>query len=259
MQTLFFFHNSNWFYPLWAILFVISLILLWYYREKWHKGFDAFFWFILLSVIVVYCPLLAEVLVPRFMNSASEYERLGWLFFEVPLISYVFIMLAKEFKSRKHTIIFAIAFLGLLFFFGSPDNRNYFKKASNPYKISQDAVEICQKIDALSPQGPVILCVQLDSITSYYYGDHLDGALYYGIRMYESRFRLTYNCISKEQFSQDSFPLSKNIPSDTDYYLCPKVRSLYHELERLGYHYIDESENYAIFRNEQKLVNGEAS
>ena len=259
VQTLLFFHNSNWFYPFWALLFSISLMLLWFYKEKWRKGFNVFFWPILLAVVIVYCPLLAKILVPRFMDSAAEYERLAWLFFEVPLMSYVFIMLTTEFKERKNALIFAMAFLALLFFFGSPDNRNYFKKADNPYKISQDAVTLCNKINALSPQGPVVLSVQLSSIDRYYYGDQLDGALYYGIRMYESRFRLKYNCIPKEQYSQDNFQLSNDLPADIDYYLCPKADNLYRELNRLGYIYVDETENFAIFHNEQKPTNGEGS
>ena len=255
MQDILLLHNSKWFYPVWALLFVLSLALLWFNRKKWRQGYDTFFWLIVLAIVIVYCPLLAKALIPRFLPSYGEYERLSWVFFEIPLLSYMLIMLTKSFSTQKIRYIFVAAFLSVLVLIGRPDNRNFFQKAQNQYKISPDAVSVCNKIDALSPDGPIVLCVQFGYWAPYYSGNGTDGTLYYGIRMYDSRFRLHHVYVPPERYSWDVFKISDDLPADIDYYLCPKVDVVYRELERLGYTYVDESENFAIFQNQNKQEN----
>ena len=252
MQNIFLLHNSKWFFPFWALLFVLSLILLWFSRKKWRQGFDTFFWLIILALVIVYCPLLARILIPHFLPSYGEYERLSWVFFEIPLLSYVLIMLTKSFSSQRLQRLFVAAFLTVIILIGSPDNRNFFQNAPNQYKISPDAVSVCNKINSLSPKGPVILCVQFGYWAPYYSGNGLDGALYYGIRMNESRFRLRHVYVPPERYSWDVFKIADDLPTDIDYYICPKEDIVYRELERLGYKYVDESENFAIFKNQNK-------
>ena len=259
MQTIVLFHNSKWFSPIWALLFAMSLLVLWYQRDKWKKAYDTFFWLIILAVIAIYCPLLAKILIPRFLPSYAEYERLAWVFFEIPLISYVLIKLSENISDKKSRYLFVACILIVLVFIGKPDNRDFFKKAQNQYKISSDAITICQKMDDISPDGSPILCILLNSHDSYWFGSGLDGDLYYGIRLYESRFRLLYHYASPEEYAQDDYRLANQLPSDIDYFLCPKVNNIYKELERLGYTYVDESENFAIFHNENKSQNGEGS
>ena len=259
MQTIFMFHNSKWFAPTWVLLFTMSLILLWYQRDKWKKAYDTFFWLIVLAVIVVYCPVLAKILIPRFLPSFAEYERLSWIFFEIPLISYVLIRLTNGIAEKKTRYLFAACVLVVLVLIGSPDNRNFFRKAQNQYKISQDAVAICDKLNTLSPKGSPILCVMLNSHNSYWFGSGQDGNLYYGIRMYESRFPLLYHYASSEEYAQDDYILANSLPAEIDYFLCPKNDNIYRELERLGYSYVDESENFAIFHNGNAIQNGGGS
>ncbi len=111
MQSIFMFHNSKWFAPIWVLLFALSLIVLWFRRDKWKKGYEVFFWLIILALLIVYCPLLAKILIPRFLPSFAEYERLSWIFFEIPLISYVLIMLSKSFSDKKNRYLFVGCFL----------------------------------------------------------------------------------------------------------------------------------------------------
>lgn len=250
METIILFHNSKWYNPIWALLFTLCLVLLWVYRKRWEKGYDAFFWFIIVSIGVVYCPLLANILVPRFLPSYAEYERLSWIFFEVPLISYVLIKLAMEIKNKKKCYLFVACFLVLFVFIGSPDNRVFYQKPENKYRVSQDAITICDKLDELSPKGPIVLCVQLENARNYQTGSGLDGMLYYGIRTYGSRFRLQYVDIHPERYEEGEFTLNEELSENIDYYLCPKVEKIYQELVRRGYAYVDESENFAIFRNQ---------
>ena len=248
METIITFHNSKWFYPIWALFFTLSLMLIWWRRKSWQKGYDSFFWLVIGATVIIYCPLLASILVPRFLPSWGEYERLAWIFFEIPILVYVVIKLSEDLKTKKSRCLFLLAILAILILFGSPDNRNYFTKPQNKYKISQDAVTICDKIDQLEPEGKQNLCIMLDSSDAYHSGNGLGGALYYGIRSYSSRFPLTYITVSPEEYLQDNYIMSVKIPSDTAYFVCPKADTVYRELERLGYAYIDESENYSIFK-----------
>ena len=252
MQTVVLLHNSKWFSTVWAVLFVLSLILLWSYRKKWNTGYNAFFWIIVISIGILYCPVFANILIPHFLPSYAEYERLAWLFFEIPLISYVLLMLAAEFTEKRDRYLFIAVCLAILLLLGSPDNRNLFRKPENQYKISQDSVDICDKLNSLSPQGQIVLCVQLDSVDVFRYGNGLDGQLFYGIRTYESRFSLRRRYVAPERYQQDGFVLADELPNDIDYYIAPKADRVYRELDRLGYTYIDESDHFAIFFNQNK-------
>lgn len=257
METIFLFHNSKWFTSTWVLLFTLSLIVLWVNRTRWIKGYKTFFWLIVVSILIVYCPLLAIILVPRFLPSFAEYERLSWVFFEIPLISYTLIMLAMDFKSKRNRYLFVAFFLILFMFIGSPDNRSFYLKAKNKYRISQDAVEICDKIDKLSPNGSVVICVQLEHGSHYQNGSGIDGMLYYGIRTYESRFQLQYTDIHPERYAEGNFYLFEDLSPDIDYYLCPKAGNIYRTMASYGYVYIGESENFAILQNKNKHKNGE--
>ena len=233
-------------------------MLLWFRRKKWKTGYNTFFWVVVISVGVLYCPVFANILIPRFLPSFAEYERLAWIFFDVPLLSYVLLMLTEDFYKPRDRYLFVAVFLAVLILVGSPDNRNFFEKPQNRYKISQDSVDICNKLNDLSPKGSVVLCIQLDSIRVYRSGTGLDGTLFYGIRAYESRFALRRRYVAHELYEQDGFVLADELPADIDYYIAPKADQVYRELERLGYTYIDESENFAIFRNMSKQPNGES-
>lgn len=248
METIITFHNAKWFYPIWALFFALSLILIWWRRKEWQKGYATFFWLVTGAMVIVYCPLLAYTLVPRFLPSWGEYERLAWIFFELPICVYAAMNLSEDLESKKSRRLFLLAVLAILIVFGSPDNRNYYSKPQNKYKISQDAVTICDKIDALSPKGKANVCIMLDSADAYRSGNGLGGTLYYGIRSYESRILLTFIAVSPEEYLQDNYTMSVDIPSGTDFFISPKTNTVYRELERLGYTYIDESENYSIFK-----------
>ena len=203
----------------------------------------------MISVCLLYCPVFADLLIPRFLPSFAEYERLAWIFFEIPLLSYVLLMVSEDFTKPRDRYLFIAACLAVLILFGGPDNRASFQKPLNRYKISQDALDICNKIDKLAPQGDIVLCIQLDSVNKALSGTGLDGTLFYGIRTYESRFNLRRTYISPESYEQDGFAFAEELPDDIDYYIAPKVENVYRELERLGYTYVDESENFAIFRS----------
>ena len=249
VQTIFEFHNMKWFSPIWALLFALSLILLWLLKDKWDKGYSAFFWLIIAAVIIVYCPLLADILVPRFLLSGAEYERLAWIFFEIPLLSYVLIMLAKDLKSRKLQFLFAAAFLVVLLLVGSPDNRSFFKIPRNPYKISQDTIYISDLVDSLSPDGQVVLCVQVDSENDYKSGENTAGNLYYEIREYDPRLILRHMSVQPEDYRKSDFEFPEKIPSYVDYFICPKDETISRKLTETGFEYVDESDNFSIFYN----------
>ena len=249
MQNVFLLHNSKWYSPIWALLFALSLMLLWLNRDKWKKGYDAFFWLIILAVGIVYCPLLANILIPRFLPSFAEYERLSWIFFEIPLLSYMLVSLSKDFSKKQSGQLFIFACLVVLILIGSPDNRNFFQKPQNQYKISQEAIYYSDLINDYSPDGQVVVCVQVDSENDYKSGENLGGNLYYGIREYDPRLILRHMSVHPEQYMDSNFVFPERIPSYVDYYICPKSPVIYQELIRIGYKYFNESENYAIFSN----------
>ena len=254
MQTIFLFHNAKWYYPIWALLFALSLIILWFRRKKWEKGYNVFFWLVVLSLIIVYCPLLACILVPRFMPSYGEYERLAWVFFEIPLISYVIIKLSQDIKDKRGHHLFIILFLVILVFFGSLDNRSFYNKPHNQYKISQDAITICNIISRDSLQDNPVVCIQFRYWSFFSNGTGPEGTLYYGIRTYNSNYRLHTQFVYPWRYEEKNTVVFNSPPKDTDYYICPKIsniENIYRELNNLGYSYVDESDNFSVFYNEK--------
>ena len=259
MQSIVLFHNSKWYMPIWVLLFVLALITLWLQRDKWKSGYNTFWGLITVSLLIIYCPILSRILIPRFLSSFAEYERLAWIFFEIPLISYVLIMLSKEFSSKKRMYLFMAAFLGIFLLFGSPDNRVFFQTPHNKYKIPQDSLELDHILEKGNSSEHIVVCMQLHSSKAYSYGAGLDGSVFYGLRMKETRYLMRYKAISPKEYETDDFSLSDGLPLDIDYYICPKEESIYRELERLGYVYIDTSENFAVFFNPNKVDPQEAS
>ena len=247
------FNNSKWFSSLWALLFAFCLILLWWKRKQWQTGYKALFWTIILAVMIIYCPLLASFLIPRFLPGYPEYERLAWVFFEIPLISFVLIKLAQELKTKKDKTLFGIVIVIILILIGSPDNREYYRKPENVYKMSGDALTICTMIENDTDKPSPLLSIQLKSPKSVRAGSSTDGRMYYGIRHYDSSFIVKPRYISVEDYNKSGFSYNnKTLPVDTDYFIAPKNDHVYKALERKNYVCIGESENFGVFRNESK-------
>ena len=257
------YHNFQWYFTVWLMAFLVCVMILWYKRGEMKRGKDMFIPMIPLAAIVVYNPLTAALLVPRFLPTYLEYARLAWLFFVIPVIAYVTVMLQKSLEGKLRRFLFVAAVLFTLFLFSNPDNRRFFVKAQNPYKISQDALDACALINADSAKAVDAeaggasdsdardIDVVVQTRSHDYPRDNMgaDGRLFYGLRQYENRYNVFGRVVPKGYYTDPARDLSEQATPDTDYYICPKSRALYKKLKNLHYSKIGETENFAIFRN----------
>ena len=295
IQELIKFHNFHWYSPVWLMLFLLCLAVLCLAgrgpgssaahrpvdpgtdnsrhrraagdgSDPWRHGRRMFLPLVPLAILVAYCPLLMKILVPGFLPSYLEYERLTWLFFEFPLMAYVVVTAAgilrqdapgRSSGSRGSAArsaeltppLLILAFLFVCFLFSQPDNRRYFTKPENPYKISQEAVDACDIISRDNDGAKAVVCVQLDH--SFVRQDDLNtgSLIYYGIRQYDARYEMCRKIIQPRAYREADFTMDGKIPEGTDYYLAPKVKKISRELRRLDYTKVGETSNYNVFRS----------
>lgn len=267
MKELIKFHNFHWFTPVWLILFLLCLTLLYFAgregndgsgRSGWQRGREAFLPFVPLAMLVAYCPLTISILVPGFLPSYLEYERLTWLFFEFPIIAFVIISLKNDLKApagSEHDLrlkavrfLFVAAVLFVCFLYSQPDNSRYFKTPENPYKISQEAVDACDIIRNDNGGAPAKVCVQIKR--SFVRQDDLskESLLFFGMRQYDARYQMRKKIIQPKAYKRDGFTMKEEALTGYDYYLAPKVKVITRELKRLGYARIGATEHYNVFR-----------
>ena len=268
MQELIKFHNFHWYTPVWLILFLLCLILLCFAGRSgsgrdsgsWQRGRAAFLPLVPLAMILAYCPLTMKVLVPAFLPSYLEYERLTWLFFEFPLIAFVIISLKNDLKvpegSGHNLRLKAVRFLlvaGVLFvcfLYSQPDNRRYFIHPENPYKISQEAVDACEIIRKDNDGAPATVCVQIKR--SFARQDDLskESLLFFGMRQYDARYQMRKKIIQPKAYNRPDFSIKAGTLKDFDYYLAPKLKVITKELKRLHFIRIGKTAHYNVFRKE---------
>ena len=78
----------KWVSPGWFVLYAITLFVILFYRERFSKDTRLFAIAMLLIFGILWNPLLANYLIPKYMNNAKEYSRIGWSLLTVPVIGY---------------------------------------------------------------------------------------------------------------------------------------------------------------------------
>lgn len=247
------FHSLKWGSAVWLTIYLCCLLLLWYKRKEWKEGYDLFFWLTVGAMLVAYCPLTYKLLVPGFLLGFGGYERLGYVFFVIPVIAFTVTALARGQRSRAKRALFLAACAVLLLTIGRVNNWQWFNKPQNPYKIPQEAIETSEMIREDTGDEYVKVSVQLTQDLRRKSDQYDDYLLYYGIRQYESNLYLLSCIVPRKLYDDPALTLDGMLNLKTDYYVGPKgIDSVERELDRLHYVQIGETEHYRVFRNQMR-------
>ena len=247
------FHSLKWGPAIWLVLYLSSLLILWLKRKQWKEGYDLFFWLAVGGILVVYCPLTYKLLVPGFLPGFGEYERLGYVFYVMPILAYTMTALTREQPTRRRRTLFVAALAALLLTVGHLYNWQWFVKPENPYKISQESVDVVQVIREDAGDIHLFVTMQLNSSLRRKSDQYEDYLLYYGIRQYEAQIHLLKCVVPPDTYDDPGFTLTGKLKRYSDYYVGAKgVDCVTSELERAGYVPIGETEHYRILRNQKR-------
>lgn len=261
----------KWGHAVWLVVFVICLLLLFKNRARWGVDIKKIVAFVSMSMILYYCPFFAKIMINNFLPGYGEYERLSWLFFTIPIISYTFVCAYTSFsRIQKKKII--LAFIVICLFLGtSTIITRGFKKADNVYKIPDESLKIadsivedskCYSDDALLGMRQVAkddkgkrikpkVLVQLDEKIDMSMGNEF----FHGIREYASPPVLTSVVIPKTSYDSSSFQISKYAALlNYEYFVCANNTYLRQQAEKYGFELLDEAGDYVVYKNTKELT-----
>ena len=261
----------KWIYASWAVMYVVSLFLLFKNRNSWDIKIKKVITLIGLSILLFFCPLTVKMIYGRILPGFAEYERLSWLFFVAPVISYTFVKIIDGLR-KKQQIKGAIAFIVFCFILSaSPLFTRAYKETENINKVPDYVVEIsdaitndsnCYGDDTLfgvrqvasdkngKPIKPSVL-IQIDNVINGWAGNDL----FHGIRQYTSAPVLTSVIIPEDAYSAELFNISKydNLLK-YEYFVCDNNTNLRNQAELFGFELIKEVDDYVVYKNSNEIT-----
>ena len=261
----------KWIYAGWIVMYAISLFLLFKNRNNWDIKIKKVITLIGLSILLFFCPLTVKLLYGRILPGFAEYERLSWLFFMAPVMSYTFVKIIDGLR-KKQQIKGAIAFIVFCFILSaSPLFTRAYKETENINKVPDYVIEVsdaitndsnCYGDDTLfgvrqvasdkngKPIKPTVL-IQIDNVINGWAGNDL----FHGIRQYTSAPILRRKIITGDEYNSDSFSISKydNLLK-YEYFVCTNNENLRKQAESYGFELIEELEDYVVYKNTNEFT-----
>ena len=260
----------KWIYASWAVMYVISLFLLFKNRNSWDIKIKKVITLIGLSILLFFCPLTVKMIYGRILPGFAEYERLSWLFFVAPVISYTFVKIIDGLR-KKQQIKGAIAFIVFCFILSaSPLFTRAYKETENINKVPDYVIEISDVIteDSGCYEGEIYgvrqvakddkgkwikpkVLIQLDEAYNIHAGDDFK----YGIRQYSSALVLSEIVIPNTTYNSSSFELAKYANLfNYEYFVCSDNEYLRRQAEKQGFELLKKVGDYAVYKNTKELT-----
>lgn len=160
--------------------YVLSLLyLLVYEKNKLTK--KLFIGQVLLFSVIYWCPVTAYI-IAEYCIGREVYWRMFWLLSVTILIAYVMTKIWKDAKGRMTQICVFFILVFVISNFGNiVYNETTFVESTNPYKLNQNVIEVC---DAVKVHA------QENGVTEY--GIIAPNELVMEIRQYDGLMRMPY-------------------------------------------------------------------
>lgn len=203
------------------ILFLISLLYVFFVEKDKNDKIKMFFWNSIILVIIIFNPIIYKIFEPIF--SGNVYWRMFWMLPIGILIPYVATKLISEREKMIEKIIITISIIVIIILSGKcVFNKDNFSIATNSYKIPQEALEVAKIISEDECDYKVALVPE--TIVAY-------------IRQYDSNIILRYG---RNPHTYDNEPMVWNLYSGN-------VEEIVKDAEK-------RINNYVVFRNETELI-----
>lgn len=230
-------------------LLLISAVMIILIKDK-KKENRQLSYYVIALVVIIFLPPMAHIFGEYFIG-VDVYWRVFWLIPSIVVVAYVATMLIEQQNrvSQRNLVFIAVTVLIIIGGRFIYNNEN-FKKSTNPYKIPQEVIEICDMVESEN----TIKMVVPETIVSY-------------IRQYNPKIDLLYG----RNLGKDSkrgknyqFLLQLNSPEPDILYIAEYARDKECEyvifentstgIEKMidyGYENYGRTANYTIFKDIQ--------
>lgn len=252
MSIVRYFHMHRFSDAIWLILFVAALFIL------CKKGRDdatkrKLFIFVIINILVVYCPLTAKLLVPAVFPGANEYERLSWTFFIIPITAYAIFSIVTE--GQKKIIIVLVAIV--LFLSTGRFSEAMFKKPENIYKIPDESIELVELLDKDAKErglfdddgARVGVAMQMSPMEVISDNMSYTASVYYGIRQYAGEYPLEMLDVNHDKAAERlDWTILDITKIESDYLILEDDEIFNETVPMIGFMKLDETENFVLYR-----------
>ena len=246
METLKLVYDQIWQDSIWDLIYIVSLLLIWFQRKKWTEGAHAFGWNILIGILLMFNPLTVRLTFDRIYSGIAEYARHLWLLFVLPVIAYASVKLILSFREQWKKRLISVILL-LLFISQSPSLFFEYRVPQNRYKVSDEVIQVSDLIhrdSGVRDSGQIPVLMELEDRLYEFQESSVGGAMYYGLRQYTSDFEMHYCLKEAEEIPQE---IADGSLGGADYLVLSKWEELEAAAEDAGLRKIGETFNYTVY------------
>lgn len=190
MDNVFYTHQWKWINAGWFLLYVVALVYLIFFERKHSKISRPFAISMIIIQLFLWNPVLANYMIPRYLNNAKEFSRMGWGMLSFPVIGYVLTLfvlgdiepLART-TSRKMRMVMVLVVCVLF----TNQHMLFFKIPSNIYKLPDEVFEVVDLMDANGASKDDYTRVGVLFPVGLGQGTTACEEVYFGIRHWDSK------------------------------------------------------------------------
>jgi len=218
------------------LLYIVSLLLIIKLNDE--NGKEYIVKPMVLLAIIVFNPIVALILDKCLQSS---YWRVIWMLQEYIVISYAIILILRKYKSVQKLVIGLILVITISFAGKNMFIDNYYKKAENIYRIPNEIIEICEIINDNEDEPYVA--------TVYH--------VYIWIKQYDPSINLAYGknggpmeirTLVEDAERDYAYLHEVLVENECNILIIRAGEVLQEEIEIHGYEFIDNTQNYVIYR-----------
>ncbi len=239
MQHLFDIHQWKWIASGWFLLYGISLFTILFCQRMHKKHMRLLAVAMLIILVILMNPILANFMIGHYMNNAKEFSRLGWGMLSTPIIAYVFTQFVMGVDCRKNQYVRLLAVVAMVYLLGS-QVQPYFTLSSNPYKLPDEVLEVADAItDHASDEGDPYKQIGVLFPVDIGQGTSDCEQVFFGLRHWDATMILTETSLGQLQSGeQGALPFLLNDHEDVE------------EIEALGYKRIATTKSCDLYMHE---------
>lgn len=248
------YYGESAYLTLYLVSFVLLLVV-----DKNKTNKKVFIGQALIVSIIYWCPITAYI-IANYCIELDTYWRMFWLLPSTIMMAYAFVKIIQRKEALSQRILMVITLCIVIMMSGTCIyNETNFQKANNLYKISQEAVAICDLIKE-----------DAKSIGVEDYGVIVPNELIHEIKQYDGKIRMPYGRDILRGMGLDSFEGEifyamnsdgvgeiglKNMAEHGNYqYLVYSTATDRMEFEKVGFRFVDNVGMYNIYSTKPLLT-----
>lgn len=225
-------------------LLLISSVIVLMISKKWDRKLA--YYFVLITVII-FAPPIVFVIAEHFVGD-DVYWRMFWLIPSVIIIALVGTKMIEQLKNKtKQRLVFCFLLIIIILGGKCVYNGENFTKATNSYKLPQEAVDICEMV---APDFGSTKIVVPESIVSYIRQYNPNIKMLYGRKGKERRKGKRHKILVELNSSEpDISYIAKYIKKKKyEYVVFENTSTGINDMEINGYELFGSTINYTIYK-----------